>query len=75
MTNALLPLVIALPILLVSIPWKMLAIDRIWYYSPRVIWGPCLFRLPLEELAFFIIAGLLVATLALRLGERFRASS
>lgn len=65
-------LVIVLLVLLVSIPWEMVAIDRLWFYSPRVIWGPRLLRLPLEELAFFIIDGLLVATVALRLGERFR---
>lgn len=66
-------LVIVILILLVSIPWEMLAIDRIWYYSPRVIWGPRLFDLPVEELAFFVIDGLLVGTLALLLGEKFRA--
>lgn len=66
-------LVIVVLILLVSIPWEMLAIDRVWFYSPRVIWGPCLFNLPVEELAFFVIDGLLVGTLALLLGEKFRA--
>ena len=65
-------LVIVTLILLVSIPWEMMAIDRIWYYSPRVIWGPRLFNLPIEELAFFMINGLLVGTLALVLGEKFR---
>ncbi len=64
--------VIVALILLVSIPWEALAIDRIWYYSPRVIWGPRLFNLPLEELAFFMIDGLLVGTLALLLGDKFR---
>lgn len=64
-------LIIVILILLVSVPWEMLAIDRIWYYSPRVIWGPRLLKLPLEELAFFIIDGLLVGTLALLLGEKF----
>ena len=59
-------------ILMVSIPWEMLAIDRLWYYSPRVIWGIRLFSLPVEELAFFVSDGLLVGTLALLLGERFR---
>lgn len=66
-------LVIVVLILLVSIPWEMAAIDRIWYYSPRIIWGPRLFNLPVEELAFFVIDGLLVGTLALLLGEKFRA--
>ena len=59
-------------ILLVSIPWEALAIDRIWYYSPRVIWGVRLLNLPIEELTFFVIDGLLVGTLALLLGEKFR---
>lgn len=58
-------------ILLVSIPWEIAAIDRIWFYSPRILWGPRLFNLPLEELAFFVIDGLLVGTLALLLGEKF----
>lgn len=66
-------LTIVVLILLVSIPWEMLAIDRVWYYSPRIIWGPRLFNLPVEELAFFVIDGLLVGTLALWLGEKFRA--
>lgn len=64
--------VIVVLILLVSIPWEMMAIDRIWYYSPRVIWGPRLFGLPIEELTFFIIDGLLVGTLALWLGGKPR---
>lgn len=64
--------VIVALILLVSVPWEMLAIDRIWHYSPRVLWGPRLFNLPIEELAFFMIDGLLVGTLALALGEKFR---
>lgn len=62
-------------ILLVSIPWEMASIDRIWFYSPRVLWGPCLLNLPLEGLAFFMIDGLLVGTLALLLGEKFRVST
>ena len=64
--------IIVVLILMVSIPWEMLALDRIWYYSPRVIWGLRLFNLPVEELAFFVIDGLLVGTLALLLGERYR---
>lgn len=66
-------LIIVVLILLVSIPWEMLAIDRVWYYSPRVIWGPRLFNLPVEELAFFVIDGLLVGSLALLLGGKRRA--
>lgn len=64
--------VIVILILMVSIPWEMLAIDHIWYYSPRVIWDSRLFNLPVEELTFFVIDGLLVGTLALLLGERYR---
>ena len=63
--------IIVILILLVSIPWEVTAIDRIWYYSPRVIWGSRLFNLPIEEVVFFIIDGLLVGTLASLLGERF----
>jgi lycopene cyclase domain-containing protein len=63
-------LVIVLLILLVSIPWEIVGIDRIWYYSPQVIWGPRLFNLPIEEYVFFVIDGLLVGTLALWLGEK-----
>lgn len=63
--------VIVVLILLVSIPWEMIAIDRIWYYSPRVLWGPRVFSLPIEELAFFVIFGLLVGTVSLVLEERF----
>lgn len=37
-----------------------------WIAAPR------LFNLPIEELAFFVIDGLLVGTLALLLEERFR---
>ncbi len=66
-------LIIVILILLVSIPWEMISIDRIWYYSPRVIWGPRIFSLPIEELAFFVIDGLLVGTVTLLLAEKFRA--
>ena len=67
--------VIVVLILLVSIPWEMVAIDHVWYYSPQVIHGTRLFNLPIEELTFFIIDGLLVGTLALLLGERFHVRS
>lgn len=63
-------IIIVVLILLVSVPWETTAIDRVWYYSPRIVWGPRLFDLPLEELAFFIIDGLLVGTLALVLGDK-----
>jgi lycopene cyclase domain-containing protein len=59
-------------LLMVSIPWEMVAVGRIWYYSPRVIWGPRLFNLPVEELAFYVIDGLFVGTLALLLGKEER---
>lgn len=68
-------LVIVVLILLVSIPWEMMAIDRIWFYSPRVILGPRLFNLPVEEIVFFIIDGLLVGTLALLLEEKLHVHS
>ncbi len=32
--------VIALLIILVSVPWETMAIDRVWYYSPRIVWSP-----------------------------------
>lgn len=63
-------LVIVGLILMASIPWESLAIDRIWYYSPRVLWGGRFLNLPIEELAFFAIDGLLVGTLALHLEKK-----
>ena len=63
-------LTIVVLILLVSIPWEMVAVNRIWYYSPKVLWGPGVFNLPVEELVFFVIDGLLVGTLALLLGGK-----
>lgn len=66
-------LVIVILILFVSLPWEMAAIGRIWYYSPRVIWGPRVLNLPVEEIAFFIIDGLLVGSLALLLGKGLHA--
>lgn len=67
--------VIGMLILLISIPWEVTAINRIWFYSPRVILGPRLFNLPLEEIVFFIIDGLLVGTLALLLEEKIHVHS
>ena len=64
---------IVILILLVSIPWEMIAVGRIWYYSPTVILGIKLLNLPIEEFAFFVIDGLLVGTLALWLNEKFHA--
>jgi lycopene cyclase domain-containing protein len=64
---------IVILILLVSIPWEMIAVGRIWYYSPSVILGVRLLNLPIEELAFFVIDGLLVGSLALWLEGRYHA--
>jgi lycopene cyclase domain-containing protein len=64
---------IVILILMVSVPWEMIAVGRIWYYSPSVTLGIKLLNLPIEELAFFVIDGLLVGTLALWLDEKFYA--
>lgn len=64
---------IVILILIVSVPWEMVAVGRIWYYSPTAIMGVRLLNLPLEEFAFFVIDGLLVGTLALWLDGRFHA--
>jgi 15-cis-phytoene synthase/lycopene beta-cyclase len=64
---------IVILILMVSVPWEMIAVGRIWYYSPSVILGIKLLNLPIEELAFFVIDGLLVGTLALWLDRKFYA--
>ena len=50
-------------------------VNRLWFYSPEVIWGPRLLNVPVEELAFFAIDGLLVGTLAIWLGERYSVRS
>lgn len=63
--------VIVLLIMAVSIPWEMMAVGRVWYYSPSILWGPRLLNLPVEEIAFFAIDGLLVGTLALKLRKEF----
>ncbi len=65
--------VILLLILGASIPWEMVSINRIWYYSPTILLGLYFFNLPVEELAFFVIDGLLVGSLALVLRERRRS--
>jgi len=65
-------LVIVILILAVSVPWEALAVNRLWFYSPEVIWGPSILNVPVEELAFFALDGLLVGTLAIWLGERYR---
>ena len=66
-------LTIVILIFLVSVPWELIAVGRIWFYSPTVIWGIRVLNLPIEEFAFFVIDGLLVGTLALWLDERFHA--
>ncbi len=58
---------VALCILWVSIPWEAASVDRIWYYSPRIILGWRFLGIPLEEYAFFVLDGLLITTLALLL--------
>lgn len=64
---------IVILIILVSVPWELVAVGRIWYYSPNVILGIRLLNLPIEELAFFVIDGLLVGSLALWLDGRYHA--
>ena len=64
--------IIVVLIFMISVPWEMIAINRIWYYSPGILLGPTLFNLPLEELIFYAIDGLLVGTIAILLGERYR---
>ena len=64
---------IVILILLISVPWEMIAVGHIWYYSPSVIWGVRILGLPIEEFAFFIIDGLLVGSLALWLNEKLHA--
>jgi lycopene cyclase domain-containing protein len=64
---------IVILILLISVPWETIAVGRIWYYSPSVIWGLRILGLPIEEFAFFIVDGLLVGSLALWLNEKLHA--
>ena len=54
-------------ILWVSTFWESASVDRIWFYSPRVILSPRLLRIPVEEYAFFVLYGLLVTAVALLL--------
>jgi 15-cis-phytoene synthase/lycopene beta-cyclase len=65
-------LVIVILIMMVSIPWEIISVNRIWYYSPEAILGPRILGLPIEELAFFIIDGLLVGTLTIILRDKLR---
>jgi lycopene cyclase domain-containing protein len=64
---------IVILISMISVPWELIAVGHVWYYSPTVILGVKLLGLPIEELAFFMIDGLLVGTLALWLDERYHA--
>ena len=66
-------LTIVILILMVSIPWEMVSVRRVWFYTPGVILGPRLLDLPFEELIFFVIDGLLVGSLALWLEKKFHA--
>ncbi len=65
-------LVIVTLIGLVSIPWEIVSVNTIWYYSPKAVWGPALLGIPVEELFFYAIDGLLVGTLALLLEGKSR---
>lgn len=49
-------------ILPVGVPGEMASVGRIWYYAPRVIWGPRLSSLPVEGLAFFATDGPVAGT-------------
>ncbi len=66
-------LTIVVLILMVSIPWEMVSVRRVWFYAPGVTLGPRLLDLPFEELIFFVIDGLLVGSLALWLEKKFYA--
>jgi len=57
--------VIVVLIFMVSVPWEMVSVNVIWYYSPKILLSPLFINLPLEELAFYAIDGLLVGMLAL----------
>ena len=57
--------VIVTLIFMVSVPWEMVSVNVIWYYSPKVLLGPLFINLPIEELVFYIVDGLMVGMLAL----------
>jgi lycopene cyclase domain-containing protein len=61
---------VVLCIMWVSVLWESTSVDRIWFYSPKVILGPRLLRIPLEEYAFFVLDGLLVTSVTLLLHKR-----
>lgn len=52
-------------IFMVSVPWEMVSVNVIWYYSPQILIGPHFLNLPLEELVFYAIFGILIGMLAL----------
>jgi 15-cis-phytoene synthase/lycopene beta-cyclase len=58
---------IAICILWVSVPWEASSVDRIWFYSPRVILGLRILGIPVEEYFFFVLDGLLITALGLAL--------
>ena len=57
-------------IMWVSVLWEGSSVDRIWFYSSKVILGPRLLRIPIEEYAFFVLDGLLVTSITLLLRAR-----
>jgi lycopene cyclase domain-containing protein len=57
-------------IMWVSILWESTSVDHIWFYSPKVILGPRLLRIPIEEYAFFALDSLLVTSVTLLLRKR-----
>ncbi len=65
--------VIVALILAAGVPWEMVSVGHIWYYTPGILLGPHILDLPIEELAFFVIDGLLVGSLALVLKGRSRS--
>ncbi len=61
---------IVILIVMVSIPWEVLSVGRVWFYSPSAILGLRILNIPIEELAFYAVDGLLVGTIALWLSEK-----
>ncbi len=57
-------------VVMASVPWELMSVNHLWYYSRSIIWGPNLLGIPTEELAFYVIDALLVGTLALLLFEK-----
>jgi lycopene cyclase domain-containing protein len=61
---------VVLGILWVSVPWEAVSVNRIWFYSPRIILGWRILGIPVEEYAFFVLDGLLITAVALLLRRR-----